>query len=259
MAFVDAATNQLYVYHHDATGHTVAITDGNQNIVNKYAYSAYGKVLAENELISQPFTYVGQYGVMREADNLYYMRARYYDADQGRFISEDPIGFAGGINVYAYVGSNPMMLVDPSGLVAERVSDIPSLDDSFTPSPSPTFTEKIGSFLADSWRLSEGINPARASAAFGASKLAVIFAAKAGPFYKTTKEATAAAKSLGFTKINETVHDGQAVYRRGKLYISRDLDGHNGGAWKMANSVKSLSSKSTRIGTFDSSLNQVGR
>ena len=120
MAFVDAATNPLYVYHHDATGHTVAITDANQNIVNRYAYSAYGKVLAENELISQPFTYVGRYGVMREADNLYYMRARYYDAELGRFISEDPIGFAGGINVYAYVGGNPMMLVDPSGLSADR-------------------------------------------------------------------------------------------------------------------------------------------
>lgn len=38
MAFVDAATNQLYVYHHDA----------NQNIVNRYAHSAYGKILAEN-------------------------------------------------------------------------------------------------------------------------------------------------------------------------------------------------------------------
>ena len=56
---------------------------------------------------------------MREADNLYYMRARYYDAELGRFISQDPIGFAGGINAYAYVGGNPMMLVDPSGLSAD--------------------------------------------------------------------------------------------------------------------------------------------
>ncbi|OUS16318.1 hypothetical protein A9Q88_07365 [Gammaproteobacteria bacterium 50_400_T64] len=117
MAFVDAQSNQLYVYHHDATGHTVAITDANQNIVNKYAYSAYGKILAKQEQISQPFTYVGQYGVMTEADNLYYMRARYYDAELGRFISEDPIGFAGGINAYAYVGGNPIGAVDPSGLI----------------------------------------------------------------------------------------------------------------------------------------------
>jgi len=48
------------------------------------------------------------------------MRARYYDANLGRFISEDPIGHNGGLNLYAYVGGNPVMLVDPSGL--ERIS-----------------------------------------------------------------------------------------------------------------------------------------
>ncbi len=47
------------------------------------------------------------------------MRARYYDAQIGRFISEDPIGFQGGLNLYAYVGGNPLLLVDPSGLGAE--------------------------------------------------------------------------------------------------------------------------------------------
>ena len=44
------------------------------------------------------------------------MRARYYDADTGRFISEDPSGFNGGINLYAYCNSNPVNFVDPSGL-----------------------------------------------------------------------------------------------------------------------------------------------
>lgn len=68
----------------------------------------------------------------------------------------------------------------------------------------------------------------------------------------------AAAEALGFKKIKETVHGGQAVFQRGKDYITRDLDGHNGGAWKMARSVKDLGSKKTRDGTFDINLNRIG-
>ncbi len=115
MAFVDAQTNQLYVYHHDATGHTVAVTDNVETIVNRYAYSPYGIILGKDEVVSQPFTYVGKFGVITESGGLYYMRARYYDANIGRFISSDPIGFVGGLNLYAYVGGNPVNEVDPSG------------------------------------------------------------------------------------------------------------------------------------------------
>jgi RHS repeat-associated protein len=49
---------------------------------------------------------------------LYYYRARYYDPKIGRFISEDPIGFAGGVNLYSYVDNNPVLAGDPSGLSA---------------------------------------------------------------------------------------------------------------------------------------------
>ena len=47
---------------------------------------------------------------------LYYYRARWYDPEARRFISEDPIGLNGGINLYAYVNNNPLRYVDPSGL-----------------------------------------------------------------------------------------------------------------------------------------------
>ncbi len=120
MAMVDATSNQLYVYHFDGTGHTVAITNASQQTVNTYAYDPYGKIMAQQETVPQPFKYAGQVGIIDEGNNLYYMRARYYDANVGRFISEDPAGFAGGLNLYAYVGGNPILLVDPSGLGAER-------------------------------------------------------------------------------------------------------------------------------------------
>ena len=50
---------------------------------------------------------------------LYYVRARWYDPHLGRFVSEDPIGLAGGLNVYAYVGNSPLNGTDPSGLCVD--------------------------------------------------------------------------------------------------------------------------------------------
>jgi RHS repeat-associated protein len=45
-----------------------------------------------------------------------YYRARYYDPKLGRFSSEDPIGFMGGVNYYLYVDARPTVVRDPSGL-----------------------------------------------------------------------------------------------------------------------------------------------
>ncbi|MDX9715704.1 MAG: RHS repeat-associated core domain-containing protein [Dissulfurispiraceae bacterium] len=55
---------------------------------------------------------------MNQETGLYYYRARYYDANTGRFISKDPIGFsAGDVNLYRYVGNNPVNWTDPEGLI----------------------------------------------------------------------------------------------------------------------------------------------
>lgn len=104
-----------YCYHFNATGSTVALTDMSQAVVNSYAYDPFGVILGQQETISQPFKFVGQYGVMAEPSptggqtGLYYMRARYYDPNVGRFISEDPIGFAGGdVNLSAHVRNQPL-------------------------------------------------------------------------------------------------------------------------------------------------------
>jgi RHS repeat-associated protein len=113
--------NKYYFYHYDGLGSTVAITDENAQIVNAYAYSPYGMVGVQ-ETIPNSFTYVGRYGVMAEGNGLYFMRARYYDPQVGRLIKKDPIGYAGGMNLYGYVGGNPVNWVDPWG--AEPIGPI---------------------------------------------------------------------------------------------------------------------------------------
>ncbi len=110
------ANGSKYYYHFNHRGDTVAITDDQQDITAKYAYDEYGKQLTKTGLTANPFTFLGQLGVMEEGWGLYYMRARYYDSNVGKFLSEDPLGFGGGDwNIYAYAGGNPVMNVDPGG------------------------------------------------------------------------------------------------------------------------------------------------
>lgn len=73
-------------------------------------------------------------------------------------------------------------------------------------------------------------------------------------------KSNASAEELGYKKTNERSH-GQPVYKskKGKpKYITPDVDSHNGGVWKGADTVKGLKSKKTRSGTYDGKLNRLG-
>ncbi len=85
-------------------GSTIAMTDSAGAVAASYTYEPYGK--AANTMTNNSQTYTG-----REDDGtgLYYYRARYYHPGLSRFISEDPIEYGGGPNVYGYVGGNPIM------------------------------------------------------------------------------------------------------------------------------------------------------
>uniref|UniRef100_UPI00146FC1D1 RHS repeat-associated core domain-containing protein n=1 Tax=Azovibrio restrictus TaxID=146938 RepID=UPI00146FC1D1 len=68
----------------------------------------------DHAAIHQPLRFQGQYH--DEETGLHYNRHRFYDPDTGRYLTQDPIGLEGGVNVYAYVRGNPLSGVDPFGL-----------------------------------------------------------------------------------------------------------------------------------------------
>ena len=109
-----------YYYHYDGLGSTIAMTDSAQNIVNKYAYDPHGKILASVEGVPNSYKFIGLLGIMDEGNDLYFMRARYYDAGIKRFIHKDPLWGdrwdPGSFNRFIYVSNSPVSRVDPLGL-----------------------------------------------------------------------------------------------------------------------------------------------
>ncbi|MGI0493175.1 RHS repeat domain-containing protein [Alkalinema pantanalense CENA528] len=106
----------------DHLGSTRALIDNSGVIQKSFTYDAFGKVVGEsgNAGVDTRYRFTG-----REWDGesqQYYYRARYYDANTGRFIGQDPLGFAAGdSNLYRYVGNSPVMATDPSGMVSKEV------------------------------------------------------------------------------------------------------------------------------------------
>jgi len=106
---------ETFDYLADGLGSVTGLTDQKGRLVQRYEYDSFGNPGAINPLIGQPYAFTG-----REYDpetGLYYYRARYYDPRAGRFITKDPIGFAGGdVNLYNYIGASPVNYIDPDGL-----------------------------------------------------------------------------------------------------------------------------------------------
>lgn len=86
-----------------------------------FEYSAFGNAVysasANSDLVLKPYRFSGK---EQDETDLYYFGARYYDAVLGRWTAPDPIGLGDGLNVYCYVRCNPVMLVDPDGMMGKK-------------------------------------------------------------------------------------------------------------------------------------------
>ncbi|WCM60080.1 RHS repeat-associated core domain-containing protein [Paenibacillus polymyxa] len=115
LARMDEVGNPSY-YVNNTHGDVLHLTDRKGGIQNSYEYDAFGNTLSMAEQIENRFRYAGE--TWDSVTQQYYLRARFYNPAIARFTQEDTYR-GDGLNLYAYVGNNPIHYVDPSGYMRD--------------------------------------------------------------------------------------------------------------------------------------------
>jgi RHS repeat-associated protein len=167
--------------HQDILGSTIALSNASAAPVGGlsaiFGYDPFGQPVTP---ITSVFGYAGQR--FDPTTNLVYDGARFYSPAQGRFYSPDPIGYAGGNNLYGYVGNDPLNNTDPSGLAAQQVgssqwnlttassqADLDTLQFQLTQAQQAGDTNRANQILAEIENLSGGSPAASGGGDFGSS------------------------------------------------------------------------------------------
>jgi len=122
----DATPERLYVTQ-DANFNVTALIDTSGDVRQRFLYDPYGNsTVLTGSWTSTSDTYAwtrrftGQ--EFDQETSLFLLRQRYFHPSAGRFLQRDPIAYQGGINLYEYVGSKPLLWTDPNGLQATQPS-----------------------------------------------------------------------------------------------------------------------------------------
>jgi len=147
LARTDVVSGVTSYFLTDALRSPVAVTDNAGVPQTEYTYESFGRTTATGSSNSSSYQYTGR---ENDGTGLFYYRLRYYHPELSRFISEDPIGFEGGdVNLFAYVGNDPINHFDPLGLFANG------------PIPLPTKLSPLGALAAILLEPTELGNPDR--------------------------------------------------------------------------------------------------
>ncbi|MBP7792942.1 MAG: RHS repeat-associated core domain-containing protein [Candidatus Goldbacteria bacterium] len=139
--------HQRLYYLYDSLGSVSAVCGENGLPLQNYTYSPYGSTMNIERDEINGLRFVGRYGGYRDDDSgLTYFWHRWYDASDGRWVSRDPIGIMGGINLFGYVGNQPSFYIDPSGYCpgGEEWQELPIPKDPQNPTKTiTTITKKM--------------------------------------------------------------------------------------------------------------------
>ncbi|HTV41864.1 MAG TPA: RHS repeat-associated core domain-containing protein [Candidatus Sulfotelmatobacter sp.] len=107
-------TNGSTFYHSDGAGNVTALMDSEEDIVARYLYNPFGKLLGQWGSLANGNDM--QFSSMPQHDGLAFYRFRPYEPNYQRWLSQDPIRENGGINLYQFAANNPLYWIDPLGL-----------------------------------------------------------------------------------------------------------------------------------------------
>ena len=106
-------------YHSDGVGNVTALAVPNGNdiaLAGSYRYDPFGRLIGTPTGLAARNTQRFSSKDWHNPSGFYYFGYRFYDPATQRWLNRDPIGEAGGVNLYGYVGNNPIDLIDPFGL-----------------------------------------------------------------------------------------------------------------------------------------------
>jgi RHS repeat-associated protein len=194
-------------YHYDGNGNVTCLVNASNAVVARYNYDPFGNTLSQSGPLADANLYRFSSKEYHANSGLYYYGYRFYDPHLQRWINRDPIGEAGGMNLYVFVGNNGLFWVDANGL--HWTDYIPSF---LTDPGTVNFSAGMGDVLSfnltkhfrNHFNYDDMVDPCSGaytagkwtgiaeSAAMGFGRIAYAGAAKAGSIMLAQEGATAA-------------------------------------------------------------------